>query len=197
MEGKKKNRKIIACATSFWTELPYAQGSFLLPCSVQRRGFLVSVVIIRSISHSNVLMKGGYLVFLTISQRQDWRIMSEVFIKREMLSYILKNAQEVHPREILLLRGKTSKNQTTITDLIVPPLATHGKGFSGFQSHMLPIDFSLGTAHSHPSGVAKPSLADLHHSFGRIIMIAAFPYNNEENVAVHNHSGEKLTLKIA
>ena len=125
--------------------------------------------------------------------------MSEVFIKREMLSYILKNAQGVHPREmILLLRGKTCKNQTTITDLIVPPLATHGKGFSGFQSHMLPIDFSLiGTAHSHPSGVAKPSLADLHHSFGRIIMIAAFPYNNEENVAVYNHSGEKLTLKIA
>jgi proteasome lid subunit RPN8/RPN11 len=62
---------------------------------------------------------------------------------------------------------------------------------------MLPMDFSLiGTVHSHPSGVAKPSMADLHHSFGRIIMIVAFPYNNEENIAVYNHSGEKLTLKI-
>ena len=88
-------------------------------------------------------MKRGYFVFLTISQSRDWRIMSEVFIKREMLSYILKNAKAVHPREmILLLRGNTSKNQTTITDLIVPPLATHGKGFSGFQPHMLPMDFS-------------------------------------------------------
>jgi proteasome lid subunit RPN8/RPN11 len=125
--------------------------------------------------------------------------MSEVSIKREMISYIFINAKAVHPREMmLLLRGKSSKNQTTITDLIVPPLATHGRGFSGFQPHMLPMDFSLiGTVHSHPSGVAKPSLADLHHSFGRIIMIVAFPYNNEENVAVYNHSGEKLTLKIS
>ena len=125
--------------------------------------------------------------------------MSEVFIKRETLSYILENAIAIHPREmILLLRGKTRKNQTTITDLIVPPLATHGKGFSSFQPYMLPMDFSLiGTVHSHPSGVAKPSLADLHHSFGRIIMIVAFPYNNQENVAVYNHSGEKLTLKIS
>jgi proteasome lid subunit RPN8/RPN11 len=125
--------------------------------------------------------------------------MSEVSIEREMLNYIFTNAKAVHPREmILLLRGKRSKNQTTITDLIVPPLATHGKGFSGFQRYMLPVDFSLiGTVHSHPSGVAKPSLADLHHSFGRIIMIVAFPYNNEENVAVYNHSGEKLSLKIS
>jgi proteasome lid subunit RPN8/RPN11 len=125
--------------------------------------------------------------------------MSEVCIEREMLGYIFANAKAVHPREmILLLHGKKSKNQTTITDLVVPPLATHGKGFSGFQHHMLPMDFSLvGTVHSHPSGVAKPSLADLHHSFGRIIMIVAFPYDNEDNVAVYNHSGEKLRLKIS
>jgi len=125
--------------------------------------------------------------------------MSEVFIERELLNHIFANAKAVYPREmILLLRGKRSKSQTTITDLIVPPLATHGKGFSGFQRYMLPIDFSLvGTVHSHPSGVAKPSLADLHHSFGRITMIVAFPYNNEENVAVYNRSGEKLALKIS
>jgi proteasome lid subunit RPN8/RPN11 len=124
--------------------------------------------------------------------------MSEVFIERETLSHIFNNAIAVHPREmILLLRGKIKKNQAMITDLIVPPLATHGRGSSGFQPYMLPMDFSLiGTVHSHPSGVAKPSLADLHHSFGRIIMIVAFPYNNLENVAVYNHSGEKLTLHV-
>jgi len=124
--------------------------------------------------------------------------MSVVFIEREMLIYILKSARAMHPREtILLLRGKTRENQTTVTDLIVPPLATHGKGFSGFQLHRLPMDFSLiGTVHSHPSGVAKPSLADLQRSFGRIIMIVAFPYNTEENVAVYNHSGEQITLEI-
>jgi proteasome lid subunit RPN8/RPN11 len=125
--------------------------------------------------------------------------MSVVVIKREALEHILRNASVMHPREmILLLRGKTSKSQVTITDLIVPPLATHGRGFSGFQPYMLPMDFSImGTVHSHPSGVAKPSLEDLHHSFGRIIMIVAFPYNKEENVAVYNHAGERLILKVA
>lgn len=125
--------------------------------------------------------------------------MSEVLIKKEMLSHILQNATAVHPREMmLLLRGKINKNQATITDLIIPPLATHGKGFSGFQRYMLPMDFSIiGTVHSHPSGVTKPSTADLHHSFGRIIMIVGFPYKDEANAAVFNHSGEKLTLRIA
>jgi proteasome lid subunit RPN8/RPN11 len=124
--------------------------------------------------------------------------MLTVTIKREMLSAILKNAAALHPREmLLLLRGKTSKNQATITDLIIPPMATHGKGFTSFQPHMLPMDFSIiGTVHSHPSGVAKPSLEDLHHSFGKIIMIVGFPYVSEENVAVYDHTGEKLVLTV-
>jgi proteasome lid subunit RPN8/RPN11 len=124
--------------------------------------------------------------------------MIEVFIKREILDHIFQNAAAAHPREmILLLRGKISKNQATITDLLIPPLATHGRGFSGFQRYMLPMDFSIiGTVHSHPSGVTKPSLADLHHSFGRIITIVGFPYKDETNVAVFDHSSEKLTLKI-
>jgi proteasome lid subunit RPN8/RPN11 len=123
---------------------------------------------------------------------------SAVFIERKMLIYILKTAREVHPREmILVLRGKTKKNLTTITDLIVPPLATHGEGFSGFPPYMLPMDFSLiGTVHSHPSGVAKPSSADLNYAFGKIIMIVTFPYNDEEDVVVYNHSGEEIPLRI-
>jgi hypothetical protein len=39
-------------------------------------------------------------------------------------------------------------------------------------------------------------LADLNNSFGRIIMIAGFPYKDEANVAAFNHSGEGLTLRI-
>jgi proteasome lid subunit RPN8/RPN11 len=124
--------------------------------------------------------------------------MSTVCIKKDILGHILGNAASMHPREmLLLLRGKKSKDQITVTDLLVPPLAIHGRGFTGFQTRMLPMDFSLvGTVHSHPSGALEPSLADLHHSFGRIIMIVAFPYLNENNVAVFNHSKEKLALKI-
>jgi len=124
--------------------------------------------------------------------------MSMVYIKRDLVGHLLGNAASMHPREmLLLLRGKKSKDQITVTEVLVPPRAIHGKGFTGFQSQMLPIDFSLvGTVHSHPSGVLEPSLADLHHSFGRIIMIVGFPYLNQSNVAVFNHSKEKLALKI-
>ncbi|MEM2101914.1 MAG: Mov34/MPN/PAD-1 family protein [Candidatus Bathyarchaeia archaeon] len=123
---------------------------------------------------------------------------TSVQINQEILESILKNAASLHPREMmLLLRGKTKKDQVTVTDLIVPPFATHGKGFASFQPHMLPMDFSIvGTVHSHPSGVAKPSLQDLHHSFSKIIMIVAYPYQSDRDVSVFDHSGEKLVLKV-
>jgi proteasome lid subunit RPN8/RPN11 len=62
---------------------------------------------------------------------------------------------------------------------------------------MMPMDFSIvGTAHSHPSGNLTPSHADLNHSFGVILMITGFPFRNEENVAVYNRSGARLTLQV-
>jgi len=62
---------------------------------------------------------------------------------------------------------------------------------------MLPMDFSIvGTAHSHPSGNLMPSHADLNHAFGVVLTIAGFPFRNEQNVAVYNRSGEKLTLRV-
>ncbi|MGC8998744.1 MAG: hypothetical protein ACP5JW_05025 [Candidatus Bathyarchaeia archaeon] len=61
---------------------------------------------------------------------------------------------------------------------------------------MLPIDFSLiGTGHSHPSGNLSPSPVDLNNFLGSILMLVAYPYT-DKNIAVYNHNGEKLTLKI-
>ncbi len=123
---------------------------------------------------------------------------TEVVISQRLLDAILENAREVYPREmILLLRGKAKKGRIEITDLIIPPLATHGQGFSGFPTYMLPMDFSLmGSVHSHPSGVAKPSVVDLNRSFGRIIMIVAYPFVGKENVVVYNRLGEKLAFRV-
>lgn len=123
---------------------------------------------------------------------------SEVVISRRLLEIILENARATYPREtILLLRGKAGKGRIEITDLVIPPLATHGRGFAGFPSHMLPMDFSLmGTVHSHPSGVASPSTKDLNSSFGRIMMIVAYPFLERRNVAVFNRSGERLALRL-
>ncbi len=122
----------------------------------------------------------------------------EVVLSQSMLISILESAREALPREIiLLLRGKVRKDRIEITDLVIPPLATQGRGFSSFPLRMLPIDFSLiGSVHSHPSGALKPSTQDLNHAFGRIIMIVGYPFSGVESVVVFDHSGEKIPLRV-
>jgi len=97
-----------------------------------------------------------------------------------------------YPREsILLLRCKRRDKKIEITDLIIPPLAIRGQGFTSFPVHMLPLDFSIiGSVHSHPSGYSEPSVNDLNHFFGEIMMIVAYPFNGKENVQVFSQSGE-------
>jgi len=97
----------------------------------------------------------------------------------------------------LLLRGKKSEDVIRVFELVVPPLAVHGRGFANAPLHMLPMDFSIvGTVHSHPSGNLAPSDVDFNHFFGRVLMIVGFPFAGAENVAVYNSNGEKLPLKI-
>ncbi|MCK4424265.1 Mov34/MPN/PAD-1 family protein [Candidatus Bathyarchaeota archaeon] len=121
-----------------------------------------------------------------------------VSISQELLEAIFESARRLYPREtILLLRGEKKKKSIKVSELVVPPLATYGRGFANVPLHMLPIDFSIiGTVHSHPSGTLTPSTADLNHVFGSTLMIVGFPFTDERNVAVYNHSGEKLTLQV-
>ena len=83
-----------------------------------------------------------------------------VTIKRELLEMLLEGAKTLHPKEtIVLLRGKVSKDSISVSEVVIPPLATYGSGFSSFPTHLLPMDFSIvGVAHSHPSGSLRPSV---------------------------------------
>lgn len=121
-----------------------------------------------------------------------------VSISEELLQTILDGARRLYPKEmILLLRGRKTKTDLAVSELLVPPLATYGRGFAGIRVHMLPMDFSIvGTVHSHPSGNVTPSPADLNHFFGSILMIVGFPFTNESNAAVYNCDGEKLVLHV-
>lgn len=114
-----------------------------------------------------------------------------------MLEAILEGARRLYPREtVLLLRGRRSKGRVEITDLIVPPLARYGRGFADIPLQMVPIDFSIvGTVHSHPSGNLTPSHTDLNHFLGVVLMIAAFPFTDEKNVATYNRNGDLLMLE--
>ena len=121
-----------------------------------------------------------------------------VSVSAELLNWIFEGAKRLYPKEtFLLLRGKNSKNEIHVSDLVVPPLTVYGYGFANFPFHMLPMDFSLvGTVHSHPSGNINPSSVDLNHFFGRILMIVSFPFASAKNVAVYDSKGEKLRLQV-
>ena len=122
----------------------------------------------------------------------------EVVVNRSVIRSILDYAKACHPKEgILLLKGSLSKNRITVNEVEIPPLAVHGFGFSNFPLHMLPLDFSVvGTAHSHPSGVLRPSVTDLNKFYGRIMIIAAYPYRSEENVAVFDREGRLIEYEV-
>ena len=121
-----------------------------------------------------------------------------VSISAELLDSIFEGAKRLYPKEtFLLLRGKKSKNEVRVSDLVVPPLAVYGYGFANLPFHMLPMDFSMvGTVHSHPSGNINPSSVDLNHFFGRVLMIVGFPFASAQNVAVYDSKGERLQLQV-
>jgi len=123
---------------------------------------------------------------------------SKVVLKRELLEMILEGAKRLHPKEsIVLLRGKVEKEAISVSDVLIPPFATYGRGFSSFPGHMLPMDFSIvGVAHSHPSGSLEPSVEDQNLSIGRIMLIVGFPYTGKENAEVYNKQGERLVLEV-
>jgi proteasome lid subunit RPN8/RPN11 len=119
-------------------------------------------------------------------------------MRRELLEALFEGARRLYPKEsIMLLRGKGRKGLVEITDLLVPPFATYGHGFANVPLHFLPMDFSIvGTMHSHPSGNFKPSSADLNHFFGKILMVVAFPFQDQAHTAVYDRLGRRLTLQI-
>ena len=122
----------------------------------------------------------------------------KVSLAKQLFQAILEGARNLYPREvILLLRGRKGRNLIEITDLVVPPLANYGRGFADIKLHMMPMDFSImGTVHSHPSGNVNPSSTDLNHFIGVVLMITAYPFNDEKNVAIYNRDGRRLMLQI-
>jgi proteasome lid subunit RPN8/RPN11 len=121
-----------------------------------------------------------------------------VSISKELLHSIYVSAKQLYPKEtVLILRGKKKKDTIIITDLLVPPLATYGYGFANLPFHMLPMDFSImGIVHSHPSGNKSASDVDANHFYGRIAMIAGFPYETSQDIVAYNCYGEKIPVIV-
>jgi len=121
-----------------------------------------------------------------------------IIFDSKVVDSLLSYARMQHPREgILLLRGKVDKEKIVISDTEIPPFATHGQAFSSFPLHMLPIDFSIiGVAHSHPSGTLKPSMTDLNKFYGRIMVLVAYPYQTQQDIAVFDREGNAFKYEV-
>lgn len=111
---------------------------------------------------------------------------SEVIgIAADTLAFALEAAEDTYPDEYMgLLRGTPAtefdrdENGLIITDVLVIPGTTSNPISATVKSNMIPNDLrSVGSIHSHPNGVLRPSDADLA-TFGsgsvHIIMGAPF-----------------------
>ncbi len=123
----------------------------------------------------------------------------QIIISRSAVNGIISYSKGLHPNEaILILQGKTSREQVIIESLVIPPFALSGPYYSGYSNYYLPTDSSyVGSAHSHPGGSNRPSLADLNRGFyGAVSIIIAHPYE-DRTMAAYDRNGNKLEIKIA
>lgn len=120
-----------------------------------------------------------------------------VTLTRKARDGILTYCRMKHPNEgILVLRGKAKGGDVHIDGLVVPPFSEAGPAFAWFPHTFLPLDMSyVGVVHSHPSGSAQPSLADLHNFFGVISLIVKSPYGNDD-IYAWNSNGDRIRLDV-
>jgi len=125
-------------------------------------------------------------------------MVKRVSVGRDLLEGILAYSRDAHPKEaILLLRGRARGDLIAIEEVVIPPLATHGLGFSEFNPYALPFDPSIiGLFHTHPSGIAEPSTEDLNHFYGIVMVIAAYPYRSQMDLRAFGAAGNELELEV-
>ncbi|MDE1768937.1 MAG: Mov34/MPN/PAD-1 family protein [Thaumarchaeota archaeon] len=120
-----------------------------------------------------------------------------VTIKKDTRDGILSYCKMNHPNEgILILRGKSRKGKVLVDGLVIPPFFHTGPTFAGFPHSFLPFDTSyVGTVHSHPTGLAKPSVTDLHNFFGFVSIIVQSPYEDGD-IFAYDRDGNQLEVTI-
>ena len=118
-------------------------------------------------------------------------------IQKDVLDSILSYCQMKHPNEaILILKGKSKDGEIKIDGLVIPPFSEAGPTFAGFPHSFLPFDMSyLGIVHSHPSGLAEPSVTDSNNFFGLVSLIVKSPYN-DDSIFAWDSSANSIPLSI-
>ena len=125
-------------------------------------------------------------------------------IAEDALSFVLSASEDAHPDEYMgLLRGEAAsdlgldRDGTVITDVVVIPGTESNSVSATVKTSMKPNDVqSLGSVHSHPNGVLRPSDADLRtFGSGEVHIIIGAPYGRDDWEAFDSH-GEPRDLDV-
>jgi proteasome lid subunit RPN8/RPN11 len=125
-------------------------------------------------------------------------------IARETLEFVLEASEETHPDEYMgFLRAEDARklgldrHGQVITDVLVIPGTTSNPVSATVRTQMKPNDVqSVGSVHSHPNGVLRPSDADLAtFGQGEVHIIVGAPYDRGDWRAFDN-GGEPTTLDV-
>lgn len=120
-----------------------------------------------------------------------------ILIRRDALAAALAGAKAAYPNEFMcLLRGRREKGDIIIEDTLIPPGIMVSETMTSFSDWMMPyFEGLVGTFHSHPGGIARPSKEDgwLFSQKGGVHFIAASPYRAKD-VAAFLGSGKKAAF---
>ena len=116
-------------------------------------------------------------------------------IKTKTLRMILEASRETYPNEFsATLRAEGG----VINEILMLPGTLQGETSAILRLHMLPIDYSVvGSVHSHPSGVIRPSEEDLRlfEKFGKVHIIVGRPYDMG-SWRVFDFNGNPIELEL-
>ena len=125
-------------------------------------------------------------------------------IARDALSFALEASADTHPNEYMgVLRGEradrldVAADGYVVTDVLVVPGTESSPVSARFNSHNVPNDRgTLGSVHSHPNGVLRPSDEDLQ-TFGKgpVHIIIGAPYGPDDWRAF-DRDGERRPLRV-
>jgi proteasome lid subunit RPN8/RPN11 len=121
-------------------------------------------------------------------------------IAEDALEFALRASRETHPNEYMgFLRGEDARSLgldrrgTVITDVLVIPGTVSDPTSATVRSDMVPNDMrTVGSIHSHPNGVLRPSDADLDtFGNGEVHVIVGAPYDRDDWRAFDQYGGAR------
>jgi proteasome lid subunit RPN8/RPN11 len=115
-------------------------------------------------------------------------------IARETLKFILEVSKSSYPNEFA---GLLQAEDGIITEVLVLPGTESGESSALLKLFMMPNISSVGSVHSHPRGIIKPSIADLQMfgKTGNYHIIVGYPYDLQ-SWKCFNAEGDERDLQI-